>query len=145
MVWPEQSAQLVDSMLKIAKIGGALPRWMLANIYAGSMVGNHANVIIYDAFARDVPMDAQTAFVHMSQSIRNASLPHAHRGAALLDAWLKKGYLPDNLGESRSAAVALDWALDDHVTAQMAKALGKVAEYKDFASKKDGLFVWRLD
>lgn len=48
----------------------------------------------------------------MWRALRDASLPHVARAKPLLDAWLALGFMPDNLGESRSAAVALDWAYD---------------------------------
>lgn len=35
-------------LLTVLLQGGAIPRWPLANVYTGCMVGNHANLMLLD-------------------------------------------------------------------------------------------------
>ena len=125
------AAPLMRSFERMVRDGGALPRWALGPVYAGSMVGNHANAIIADTFFRanvTAQFNASFLFEAMWDAVRNPNAPHAARPAAALKAWLSLGYLPENAGVGSTAAVALDWALDDAMTARVAAALGATAK-----------------
>lgn len=149
------AAPLMRSFERFVRDGGALPRWPLGPVYSGAMVGNHANAIIADCFFRcQLPTNAfnmSLLFDAMWRSLRDPTVPHANRNAAILQAWMSENYMPDNLGESRSAAVALDWALDDALTARVALALGRTAEAANLSATasnyrnhwKDSLFCPR--
>jgi predicted alpha-1,2-mannosidase len=149
------AAPLMRSFERFVRDGGALPRWPLGPVYTGAMVGNHANAIIADCFFRcQLPsgtFNVSLLFDAMWRSVRDPTIPLANRDAALLRAWLSENYMPDNLGESRSGAVALDWALDDALTARVAQALGRIAEAANLTATasnyrnhwKNGLFCPR--
>lgn len=112
---PDVATSVVDSLLAMYSDGGALPRWPLATVYTGCMVGSHANIIVADAFFRGIALaNASLAVEATWRALRDPTLPHVPRDAALLRSWLDDGFMPDNLPSSdRTAAVALDWAYDD--------------------------------
>jgi hypothetical protein len=76
------ASDVVRSLLAMYSDGGALPRWPLATVYTGCMVGSHANVIIADAWFRGVPLDNATLAVEVRRPPRRSPRAAATRVTA---------------------------------------------------------------
>ena len=107
--------------------GGKLPVWELAGNYTGCMIGYHSVSVIADAYLKGIKdYDTNLAFEVMKHSAMSDKLG--------LKAYKKLGYIPSE-EESESVSKTLEYAYDDWCIAQMAKSLGKKADYKYFIKR----------
>jgi predicted alpha-1,2-mannosidase len=142
LITPERINDMITALIQMYKEGGWLPK--LPNpSYTNIMIGTHADAVIADAFVNGYRnYDVQTAY----QAIRkNAFTPPdndeqsrwgdrqrwngSYEARGGLTHYIAKGYVADNV-TSESVARTLEFALDDYCVAQVAKALGKKADYK---------------
>lgn len=124
---PGTASAMIRSLLADARQAGQLPRWPVANVDTGLMVGDPADAIIADAYAFGARgYDARLALREMlagagvtgRPSLRRAAsgaVPAERPGA---DAYLSRGYIP------AEAAATLEYALDDFAISRVAGALG---------------------
>ena len=49
---PEVYVDIIRSLEAMGEEGGDVPRWPLANIYTGCMIGNHAIIVVAEAVAK---------------------------------------------------------------------------------------------
>jgi len=139
---PSMNEAWVRSMIKKYEESGALPMWELASNETGTMIGYNAVPVIVDAYMKgyrnfDVEK-AYKAIVHASTY--DSSL-------VFVDDEVKQGIMPkakyynETLGfipadkENESVSKALEFAYNDWCISQMAKALGKDADYKKFSER----------
>ena len=102
-----------------------LPMWELQGNETWCMVGYHAAPVIADGFLNGVKgFDPERAYAAMKATAMNPD----YDGLA---AYRKLGYVPCD-EEDESLSKTLEYAYDDWSIAQMAKALGKTADYDDF-------------
>ena len=102
-----------------------LPMWELQGNETWCMVGYHAVPVIVDGYLKGVKgFDAQHAY----DAIKTTALNRDYDGLA---AYRKLGYVPFDL-ENENLSKTLEYAYDDYCIAQMAKALGKTADYNYF-------------
>ncbi|MEO5681683.1 MAG: GH92 family glycosyl hydrolase [Chitinophagaceae bacterium] len=139
---PARINPMITSMLQMYKEGGRLPMWpnpAETNI----MIGTHANPVIADAYVKgfrgyDVNL-AYKALLHdaMDPPVNDTGLHYADRdkwtgyeAQAGLTYFKKLGYVPvDKTAESVSRSI--EYSVDDYATAQLAKGLGKLADYDE--------------
>jgi predicted alpha-1,2-mannosidase len=109
-----------------------LPMWSLQGNETWCMIGYHAVPVIADGYLKGVKgFDADRAF----QAMKTTAMNPDYDGAA---AYAKLGWVPCDL-ENESASKTLEYAFDDYCIAQMAKALGKKADY-DYFMKRAGSY-----
>ena len=102
-----------------------LPMWELQGNETWCMVGYHAAPVIVDGYLNGVRgFDAEHAYEAMKATAMNPD----YDGIA---AYRKLGYVPCDV-EDESLSKTLEYAYDDWCIAQMAKALGKPADYDEF-------------
>ena len=107
--------------------GGIMPIWDLAGNYTGCMIGYHAVPVIADAYLKGIRgYDVDKAFEAMKHS--------ATRDKLGLDSYKNYGFVPVEK-ESESVSKTLEYAYDDWTIAQMAKALDKKEDYKNFTQR----------
>lgn len=107
--------------------GGILPIWDLSGNYTGCMIGYHAVPVIADAYLKGIDgFDAEKAFEAMKHSAMQDKLG--------LESYKKYGFIPVE-EESESVSKTLEYAYDDWTIAQMAKKLGKQADYETFIKR----------
>ena len=127
LVQPERVNDFVNSMLAIYQQQGKLPVWHLMGSETNTMVGYHAVPVIADAYLKGFRgFDAELAF----EAMKSFALSD-ERG---LDKIKETGYIPAE-SEVESVAKALEYAIDDHCIAAMAKALGKTEDYELFIKR----------
>ncbi|WP_240642352.1 GH92 family glycosyl hydrolase [Nonlabens xiamenensis] len=123
----ERSNDFIQTMVDKYEEGGILPIWDLSANYTGCMIGYHGVPIIADAYLKGISQyDEEKAFEAMKHS---ASQDHLG-----LRSYKQMGYIPVEM-ESESVSKTLEYAYDDWTIAQMAKAMGKQEEYKQYVQR----------
>ena len=130
ILYPEKTSGIVRSMLAHEKVAGYLPVWSLWGHENHCMIANHAIPVIVDAYLKEIGgFDAEQAY----QAIKTSSTVN-HKNSDW-STYMKYGYLPSDLIKVESVSTTLESAYDDWCVAQMAKALGKTADYDYFMKR----------
>ena len=136
VIAPEQTSQMVTSLLNDEAQGGWLPKWGFANDYTQVMNGDAADPVIADAYAfgaRDFDTSAAlAAMIKGATAIQTSS--DLGQGFYVerpqLSSYLSLGYVPntqesDLSPEDNGASETLEYASADFSIAQLAGALGQ--------------------
>jgi predicted alpha-1,2-mannosidase len=124
---PNRVSDMVNSMLAYYETKKILPVWTLYANETNTMTGYHSIPVIADAYLKGIKgFDAEKAFEAMK-----ATMMQDERG---LNFYKQYGYIPYNLLDE-SVTITLEYAYDDWCVAQMAKALGKQADYEFFYNR----------
>jgi predicted alpha-1,2-mannosidase len=140
---PEQTSQMMTSLLNDQVQGGWLPKWGFANQYTDVMNGDAADPILAEAYAfgaRD--FDVRAALAAMVKGATVDPTP-AQLGQGFyaerpqLSEYDSLGYVPNTQQSSLSpvangASETLEYASADFAIAQVAKDLGRTATYQKF-------------
>ena len=157
---PDRAAEFVNSMLRQGKITGYLPIWTLWGSDNQCMIGTHSVPMIVDWFLKEVAVescsgrkeDLDSALQLKTTTTTNywesayqqikETLTKKHEGRILenWDLYDRYGYYPFDKVNGGSVSRTLECAYDDWCAAQMAKKLGKDADYA-FFMKRAG--YWR--
>ncbi|MEM1121965.1 MAG: GH92 family glycosyl hydrolase [Bacteroidota bacterium] len=124
---PDKINDFVRSMLAHYEEYGLLPVWDLLANETNTMTGYHAIPVITDAYLkgyRDYDVEKVYAAMKKSsmQDIRGTDLYRAN------------SYIPHDLA-GQSVTRTLEYAFDDWCIAQMAKAMGKEADYQTYLQR----------
>jgi predicted alpha-1,2-mannosidase len=129
-----EQADMMASLVAMAKAGGALPRWPSGAGYTNCMFGTPADAAVSEAYLKGIrgfDIDAaygflrQTALTGKPESTRFAGREH-------LDQYLAHGYLPyDTASDAVSATLEYAWC--DAALAGLAAALGHTEDAATFA------------
>ncbi|ELR72142.1 Alpha-1,2-mannosidase [Fulvivirga imtechensis AK7] len=123
---PSRVDDFVNSMLSHYDEYGYLPVWDLAGNETNMMIGYHAVPVIADAYLKGFRgFDIDKAYQGM---IKSAEAEHFG-----LKDYMKYGYVPAS--DNESVSLTLEYAYDDWCIAQMAKALGKQADYEIYSKR----------
>lgn len=120
----KRTNEFVNSLLQMYDDGDRLPMWPLAGNYTDDMLGYHSIPVIADAYLKGIRgYDTEKAFTAMKACAEMDRLG--------LKYYKQIGFLPfDRQGESVSKT--LEYCYDDWCIAQVAKAMGKPADYDEF-------------
>jgi predicted alpha-1,2-mannosidase len=140
---PKRTNDFINTLLRQYDEGGILPMWELVSNYTGCMIGYHSVPVIVDAYNKGIrDFDIEKAYKAMKESsnynrngilfpnedIANRLMPQAKLYNEQL------GYIPADL-QKQSVSKALEYAYDDWCIAQMAKDLGKTADYNIYMAR----------
>ncbi|MCV6628493.1 MAG: GH92 family glycosyl hydrolase [Flavobacteriaceae bacterium] len=123
----KRTNDFINTFLAKYNEGGILPIWDLSACYTGCMIGYHGVSVISDAYQKGI----RAYDVNLAYEASKHSAMQDHLG---LDLYKRYGYIPAEL-ESESVSKTLEYAYDDWAIAQMAKGLGKKADYKYFMER----------
>lgn len=127
LIAPDKVSDIVNSMLAYYETKKILPVWTLYANETNTMTGYHSIPVIVNAYKNGIKgFDAEKAYQAMK-----TTMMQDERG---LNYYKKYGYIPYNLLDE-SVTITLEYAYDDWCVAQMAKALGKEADYKFFLNR----------
>jgi predicted alpha-1,2-mannosidase len=137
LVAPDHVNDFLKSIVAKARDFGWMPAQHFLNVYGESMVGDHLIPIVVDAYLKGF-RDFDVEFAYQAIRRKAMELPKppvpASAGRSGLEYYLKLGYAPiDKVTES--VPNTLELAYDDWCIAQMAKALGKKADYDIFMNR----------
>jgi predicted alpha-1,2-mannosidase len=142
---PHRAGDMVRSLLAKAEDGGWLPIFPAWNSYTSAMIGDHAAVLVADAYLKGVRgFDAERLYGYMRKNATESPPREeylAGRGRRALASYLKYGYVPledgvpDAAHRNEQVSRTLEYAFDDFAVAQMAGALGHDADRKLFLER----------
>ncbi len=80
LLMPDVGRDIVRTLVNMYKDGGDLPRWPIANVYSGCMIGTHSNELILDAVVKGITdFDLESAFEGMWLQATDPNRPHIGR------------------------------------------------------------------
>lgn len=138
---PDRASHMAQSLLKKAEQGGWLPIFPCWNQYTAAMIGDHATAMIGDAITKNINgIDPEKAYTVMRRNAFEVNTNVAEykngKGRRALASYLKYHYIPledsvwDAFHKREQVSRTLEYAYDDFVLAQVAKKLGKQADYE---------------
>ena len=144
IITPTLSGDMMQSLVNMYKEGGWMPIFPCWNSYTAAMIGDHSGVALADAYVKGIrSFDAKTAYEGMRKNAFESPKTFEEykngMGRRALNSYLKYGYIPmeDSVKEAfhtnEQTSRTLEYAFDDFVVAQLAKALAEScsAEAKD--------------
>jgi len=140
LAYPEFQRDFLRSLVAMGKDGGVMPKWPLGIGYTGGMVGESADVVFADSYAKGLrDFDLRAAYDVMKKS---ATTPVSNDGRGGVNDYLSLGYVPIESGGA-STASTLEYAYDDFALAILADALGEKADKDAFSARaKSYQKVW---
>lgn len=140
LVYPERQSDMVQSMVNKYKESGWLPKWELASNETFVMAGDPAVAVIAETYLKgirdfDVKM-AYKAMLHNSNLKQSINLLRPG-----LQNYLTYKYIPNDANGTGknyvwgSVATTLEYNYADWCLAQMAKAIGKKTDEKNFTDR----------
>jgi len=124
----KRTRDFIKTFLVQYEQGGRLPVWELAANETDTMIGYHAVSVIADAAVKGIGgFDLEKAFAAMKHSAELRD----YRG---LGAYIDHGFLAME-EERESVSKVLEYAYDDWCIAQVARLLGKTADYKRYSAR----------
>ena len=135
MLYPDRSADMVMSLLEMARIHQCIPKWVLANGDGGSMIGRPGTIVVADAWLSSLPIDdEQWMYETMLHShgiaVEDETVPECAADDGMMD-YIQYGYHPsDKHGGSVSKTQEIAWA--DYCVGRVAEAMGSQTVAQDF-------------
>lgn len=148
---PQLINDVVQSLILKGQQSGWMPIFPCWNSYTAAMIGDHTASVIASAYQKGIRnYDVNEAYRLLRQ---NAFISPANKqdyidgkGRRALESYLKYGYIPmeDTVQEAfhkkEQVSRTLEYAYDDYTVAQIAKGLGKTADYNTLM-KRSGNYV----
>jgi len=129
LLYPEQTSQMMQSLVHDAEQSGWLPRWAPANDNSYIMGGDSSAILVSEAYAfgsRD--FDTRTALKYM---LKGATVPgkglHNWEERPGLADYLSKGYIPVTEKFQSATSFSLEYNSADFAVSRFALAMGDKA------------------
>jgi predicted alpha-1,2-mannosidase len=147
---PTREGDMVESLVSDGTQGGFLPIYPAWNTYTSEMIGDHADAIIVDAYAKGIRnFDVQQAYKLMRRNAMESPSEADYldgRGRRALLSYLKYGFIPledkvpFSFHKEEQVSRTLEYAYDDFLVGTLAHALGAEADAKTFLDRSEN---WR--
>jgi predicted alpha-1,2-mannosidase len=138
---PEVARSWIDFYVGCADRGGWIPQAPVLGAYSPVMVAQHQQSLIVSAYQKGIRgWDAERAWRAMKHDLTTPGTPMPNGGYAgdrQLAPYLKYGFVPDETGPTSNT---FEYAYDDWVAAQFARALGHDDDYHTFLERSKN---WR--
>lgn len=136
---PDRDVDMVRSLIAKGEQGGFLPIFPAWNSYTSEMVGDHAAVVITDAWRKGLRgFDIEEAYALIRKNAMQIPSSRADyidgKGRRGLDSYLKYGYIPledhidDAFHKNEQVSRTLEYAFDDAIIGDLAASLGKTSD-----------------
>ena len=134
LIEPGVQNDCLKSLMEMAETGGSLPRWPMGAGYAGSMIGDPANIVITESYLKNYKdFDVETAYQYMKKA-SDSRLEKAGREYA--DAYNEYGYVPNDIeGVDDTVSHTLEYAWYDGALSTLAGVLGKTDDAEKYKEK----------
>lgn len=131
---PDRLAEIVEGWINACKEGGWSPKWASPG-YRACMIGTHLDAVVADASVRGVRnFDVEAAYEAMVKNATEVGDEAGNYGRRGIREFDELGFVPTDLIE-HAASRTQDFAYNDFCVAQVAKALGKEADYERFMKR----------
>ncbi len=128
LMQPGIEENIIHSMLAKYRQTGELPYWEISGNEGGSMIGYHAAVLIADALSKNVGKydtgEIYAALLQVSETSRKG-----------LGFYRQYHYVPTDKEKNGTVSKTLEYCYDDWCIAQVAKLLGKNADYEKYMAR----------
>ena len=147
LVYPKITSDFVNSMLMMYDDGGLIPRGPAGGNYTAVMTGASSTPFIVGAYMKGIrTFDAAKAYEGMKKNhlpggmMGKAGYEHNTANGGGIEHYIERGYVPYPLEKrwgmhQEGAAQTLEYASQDWCLAQMAKSLGKTADFDYFMKR----------
>lgn len=124
----------LNSLVEMAKAGGALPRWPQGAGYTSSMFGDPTNIVITESYLKGfTDFDVETAYEYMKKSSDSKTKKD---GRDYIDEYNTYGYVPYDIDTTRkSVSRTLEYSWEDGAIAALAQALGYTEDAEKYYEK----------
>ena len=139
LVYPELQSDMVNTMVDMYKESGWLPKWELAGMETGVMVGDPASPVIADTYLRGIKdFDVMSAYEAMKKASDTPEKENTLRPG--IDRYNTLGYVAEDTSNHWDGGVStsLEYYISDWNLSQLAKALGKKDDYQRYLGKSMG-------
>lgn len=145
LIIPKQNADMLNSLLQMAKAGGWMPIFPCWNSYTAAMIGDHASAAIAEGYAKGIINLTNDDYKYMVQNANQLPTDFNEykngKGRRALTSYLKYGYVPleDSVKEAfhtnEQVSRTLEYAYDDYTLALVAQKMGKKDDYEYFLKR----------
>ena len=145
LIAPEVQRDSLKSLIRMARTGGALPRWPSGSGYTGSMFGTPADMIITESYLKGLTdFEVEEAYEFM-KAIALTPPPPGAKGRDGIEDCLEFGYCPaDRMNWAVSRTLEYAWA--DASIGLLADALGRETDATFFQNRSlDYRLLWNPD
>ena len=147
IVEPEKVREFIKALFVHYEDYGLLPKWNLWGNETYCMIGYHSVPVIVDAWFKGLvdEADADALYDAMISAATGRDQTKRYEG---LDLYIEYGYMPEDIvrtwwedgsSHSQSASQTMEWAYDDWCIAQMAKDLGREADYETYMNRSGSI------
>lgn len=137
LVAPQQTSDMMQSLVEDGEQAGALPRWPLANSETGIMIGDSPAAIL--AEGEDFGADGFDAAAALRLAVAGATQPGIGAGDSVerpgLPAYLSLHYIPPHSGAWVPVSTSLEYYSDDFAIACLARELDQPALVQQFTAR----------
>jgi predicted alpha-1,2-mannosidase len=135
LVWQNRQTDIVNSMIDIYKYDNYMPDARSGNVNGRTQGGSNCDMVIADAFVKGLTgIDYETAYKAM---LKNAEVPpgdnEQKEGRGGIADYNSIGYV--STAFERSASRTIEYGNCDWAIAQVAKGLGKTADYEKYKQR----------
>lgn len=142
IIEPQRMTDIMQSLVTKYEEGGWMPVFPCWNSYTAAMIGDHASAALADAWVKGIRgFDVRKAYEGVRKNAFESPETFAEykdgMGRRALKSYLQYGYIPleDSVVEAfhthEQVSRTLEYAYDDFCAAQLAKAVGNEADYKE--------------
>jgi len=126
LLLPEQTSQMMQSLVRDAEQSGWLPRWAVANDVSYIMGGDSPAILLSEGYAFGARQFDLKSALHLM--IKGATQPgkgpHENSERPGLQEYLTRGYVPLSDDPEAAASITLEYASADFAVSRFADALG---------------------
>jgi len=150
LVYPEVTESFVNSMVMMYQDGGLIPRGPAGGNYTYVMTGAATTPFIVSAYLKGIRgFNIDKAYEGLRKNhfpggmMSKAGYEHNTFKGGGIEYYIERGYVPHPLSQIRygfhqdGSTQTLEYAYQDFGLAQMAKALGKMDDYKLFTKRSE--------
>jgi predicted alpha-1,2-mannosidase len=140
LIQRERHADMMQSLTMMAEYGGDLPKWPLGIGYTGGMVGTSADIVLADAYLKDITnFDVEAAY---AAARLHATEPRPNAGREDILGYRERGWVASDAYGS-SASHTLEFAHADYALSRWAEELGETEDAALFgASAGNWQHLW---
>ncbi len=142
---PDLNADMVRSLLTMARQGGWLPIFPCWNSYTSAMIGDHAIAVVADAVVKGTLTLTDEEYGSLKKNATQQPKDRRDyvdgKGVRALDSYMRLGYIPleDSVKESfhkgEQVSRTMEYAYDDFALSQIALRMGKTDDHRFFRSR----------
>jgi predicted alpha-1,2-mannosidase len=141
LIQPDRQRDMVQSLIEIYKQTGWMPDARVAGANGLTQGGSNSDVVVADAFVKNLKgIDYHTAYEAMVKNAEVDSPRPLFEGREISE-YKRRGFI--SLKHERSASRTLEYAYNDFCLAQVAKGLGKTADYQKYVKRsRNWMNLW---